>query len=267
VRLTEGLHLSDIKISMIKKIISSGKNGVCQAALEVAIDLGIQHGGWIPKGRRLADKYQLQETKGIDYSQCTELNILESDGTLILTLGKPMKESKLAQQISMKHHRPCLHLDLYEIDEPRAVQIISTWIEARKINTLNITGPKADKDPQIHEATKRILITVLSGPPLHILFQAPKTVDEAVKRLISEIPLKEKTTIANMKEKELSSLYPALSEYIRNRFGLGSGNEQLNTSCRFVAGEKYINVDDASVLIIHKLWKKLRKTHAIRTVK
>ena len=252
---------------MIKKIISSGQNGVCQAALEVAIDLGIQHGGWIPKGRRSAEKYHLQETKGIDYSQCTELNILESDGTLILTLGKPIKESKLAQQISIKHHRPCLHIDLNEIDEPRAVQIISTWIEARKINTLNVTGPGVDKDPHIHEATKRILVTVLSGPPLHILDHAPKTVEEAVGRLISEMPLKEKTTIANMREKDLSSLYPVLSEYIRNRFGLGSGNKPLNASCRFVAGKKDINVDDASALIIHELWKKLRETHAIRTVK
>ena len=252
---------------MIKKIISSGQNGVCQAALDVAIDLGIQHGGWIPKGRRPAEKYQLQETKGIDYSQCTELNILESDGTLILTRGKPIKESKLAQQISMKHHRPCLHIDLNEIDEPKAVQIISTWIEARKMKIMNVTGPKADKDTQIHEATKRILMTVLSGPPLHILSQAPKTIVEAVERLISEMPLREKTTIANMTEKELPSLHAALGEYIRNRFGLGSGNEQLNASCRFVAGKKEINIDDVSALIIHELWKKLRETHPLRTVK
>ena len=36
---------------MVKKIISGGQTGVDQAALDVAIKLGISHGGWIPKGR------------------------------------------------------------------------------------------------------------------------------------------------------------------------------------------------------------------------
>jgi len=89
---------------MIKKLISGGKTGAGKAALDAAIELGIQHGGWIPKGRRAQDgtlsgKYKLQETKNIGYSQYTELNILESDGTLILTHGKPTGGSVLIQQI------------------------------------------------------------------------------------------------------------------------------------------------------------------------
>ena len=68
---------------MIKKIISDGQTGAGQAALDVAIGLGIQHGGWIPKGRRgesgkLSVKYKLRETKSIGYAQCTELNTLLS---------------------------------------------------------------------------------------------------------------------------------------------------------------------------------------------
>ena len=35
---------------MIKKIISGGQTGADRAALDVAINLGIPHGGWIPKG-------------------------------------------------------------------------------------------------------------------------------------------------------------------------------------------------------------------------
>jgi hypothetical protein len=37
--------------NMIKKIISGGQTGADQAALDTAIELGIPHGGWIPKGR------------------------------------------------------------------------------------------------------------------------------------------------------------------------------------------------------------------------
>jgi hypothetical protein len=37
---------------LIKKIISGGQTGADQAALDVAIESGIPHGGWIPKGRK-----------------------------------------------------------------------------------------------------------------------------------------------------------------------------------------------------------------------
>jgi hypothetical protein len=50
---------------MIKKIFSGGQTGSDRAALDVAIQFNIPHGGWIPKGRKtedgpLPDKYQLK---------------------------------------------------------------------------------------------------------------------------------------------------------------------------------------------------------------
>jgi response regulator of citrate/malate metabolism len=41
--------------TMLKKIISGGQTGVDRAALDVAMRLGIAHGGWIPKGRLAED--------------------------------------------------------------------------------------------------------------------------------------------------------------------------------------------------------------------
>ena len=40
---------------MIEKIISGGQTGADRAALDVALKLGIPHGGWIPKGRIAED--------------------------------------------------------------------------------------------------------------------------------------------------------------------------------------------------------------------
>lgn len=37
---------------MIKKIISGGQTGADRAALDAAIKMGVNHGGWIPKGRK-----------------------------------------------------------------------------------------------------------------------------------------------------------------------------------------------------------------------
>jgi len=77
---------------MLTKIISGGQTGADRAALDAAIDLGIPHGGWIPKGRNaedgtLPDKYQLQEMPTASYPKRTEQNVIDSDGTLILSHG------------------------------------------------------------------------------------------------------------------------------------------------------------------------------------
>ena len=78
---------------MIKRIISGGQTGADRAALDVAIKLGIPHGGWIPKGRRTEDgslpvKYQLEEMPTASYPKRTERNVLGSDGTPIISHGK-----------------------------------------------------------------------------------------------------------------------------------------------------------------------------------
>jgi hypothetical protein len=122
-----------------------------------------------------------------------------------------------------------------------------------------VGGPRASKDPQIFDATKRILAHVFQSPPDRILDKWPKTVDEAVERLISELPLKEKTKISNMPEEELVTLHPMLGTYVRNRFGLWSGNKKLKSSCFFVSGKKDLHEDDASAFIIRKVWERCGK--------
>ncbi len=66
---------------MVNKIISGGQTGADQAALDAAIELGIPHGGWIPKGRlteegQLLGKYQLQEMPTGSYTKRTEQNVV-----------------------------------------------------------------------------------------------------------------------------------------------------------------------------------------------
>jgi len=40
---------------MLTKIISGGQTGADRAALDAAIKMGIEHGGWTPKGRKTED--------------------------------------------------------------------------------------------------------------------------------------------------------------------------------------------------------------------
>jgi hypothetical protein len=77
---------------MIQKIISGGQTCADRAALDFAICHNIPYGGWVPKGRKtddgtLPEQYNLQEMPTGQYSKRTEKNVLDSDGTLIVSRG------------------------------------------------------------------------------------------------------------------------------------------------------------------------------------
>ena len=87
------------------KIISGGQTGADRAALDFAIQNGIPHGGWCPKGRNVEDgpidaKYQLQETPSSDYPQRTEWNVRDSDGTITRPTATSVNRADLAPAAS-----------------------------------------------------------------------------------------------------------------------------------------------------------------------
>lgn len=152
---------------MIKKIISGGQTGADRAALDVAIRVGIPHGGWIPKGRKtedgvLPDKYQLQEMSTASYSKRTEQNVLDSEGTLIVSHGKLNGGSALTRKLAGKHKRPCIHIDMDRLSIADAVDAIKEWIAHNAIQILNVAGPRASKDTDIYNTTTKILKTMLT---------------------------------------------------------------------------------------------------------
>ena len=95
----------------------------------------------------------------------------------------------------------------------------------------------------------------------------PKTVDEAVKRLISDLPLKDKAAIANLAENDLATLQFSLGTYIGREFGIWSGNRELLDSCELVSGDIYLHPDFAPTVIIVELLNRLQQTHRLRVAK
>ncbi len=147
---------------MITKIISGGQTGADRSALDFAIDNNIPHGGWIPKGRiteagQLPDKYHLQEMATASYDIRTEQNVIDSDGTVILSHGKLTGGSALTQTFTIKHHKPRLHLDMNKTTITDAADSLNNWIGKNNINILNVAGPRASKDDKIYQVTKDIL--------------------------------------------------------------------------------------------------------------
>ena len=102
---------------MLKKIISGGQIGADQAALDAAIKYNFPHGGWIQKGRKTEDgilpyEYKLKELKSGAHPNYTERNVINSDGTLIISHSKLKGSSVLPKKLAKKYNRRCLHMDL-----------------------------------------------------------------------------------------------------------------------------------------------------------
>ncbi len=270
---------------MIKKIISGGQTGADRAALDVAIKLDIPHGGWIPKGRKTEDGtlpeiYKLKEMPTASYPERTEQNVIDSDGTLIIARGKLTGGSDYTRQMTLKHRKQLLGIDLNLNSHFDAASLIVSWVKLQRVQVLNVAGPRASKDPGIYSDVLRILEQVIQilidedkksgvdfGPDIKRKpSKLPKTVDQAVDRLIGELPLKDKTTIANMAENDLITLQFTLGTYIGREFGIWSGNRQLMESCEIISGDVHLPPDFAPTVIIKELWSRLRETHKMRVV-
>ena len=153
---------------MVIRIISGGQTGADRAALDFAIRHNLSYGGWVPKGRKtedgtLPEKYLLQEMPTGEYSERTEKNILDSDGTLIVSHGRLTGGSALTRELAKRHNRPCMHVDMEDADMDDAAKQVKAWIERKYIRVLNVAGPRASKDPKIYDATMALLESVWSA--------------------------------------------------------------------------------------------------------
>ena len=141
---------------MIKKIISGGQPGVELAALDAAIKLDIPHAGWAYKSRKtkndaLPEQYNVKEIANPSYFERLEKNIIDSDGTVILTYGQLRRGSNATKDLANKHNKPCLLLELNECTRSHAISSIRKWMDNHEIEEIFFTGSKPIAAPNIHE--------------------------------------------------------------------------------------------------------------------
>ena len=134
---------------MIRKVISGGQTGIDRAGLDAAINAGIPVGGYCSKGRlaedgTIPDMYTLTELESPELYSRTEMNVRESDGTLIINQGDLNGGSNQTLDFTIKYGKARLvvQLDADLIIEPAHV---IRWIEGQYISVLNIAGPHESK--------------------------------------------------------------------------------------------------------------------------
>ena len=152
---------------MLEKIISGGQTGVDQAALDVAMELGIPCGGWCPRGRWSEDgpideRYPLVESSSADPAERTERNVRDSDGTLIIarmTKTELTGGTALTHRIAEELGRPLLLADPRDPHAPRAV---TAWLQDHAVAVLNVAGPRESRRPGIYDLAVVLLRAVLT---------------------------------------------------------------------------------------------------------
>jgi RimJ/RimL family protein N-acetyltransferase len=164
---------------VIARILSGGQTGADRAALDVAAELGISTGGWVPRGRAAEDgvvpaRYgDLRETESDDPAERTRLNVRDADAIIAITHGEATGGTRLALDEAARRERPALHLDLDAEDEAAAAERLLEWLGETWPSSLNVAGPRVSEDPAIHAAVVRVLQAAL--PPL--LLRAPEILE------------------------------------------------------------------------------------------
>ena len=152
------------KAFQVRKIVSGGQTGVDRGALDAAITLGIEHGGWCPRGRRAEDgviptRYEQRETDSASYHVRTEQNVVDSDATLIITRGALKGGTGLTVRMAAKHARPCHVVDLEgEFD----IEAIRDWLRVQQAFRLNIAGPRESSSRGIGQQAQLLLEKVFA---------------------------------------------------------------------------------------------------------
>lgn len=271
---------------MIEKIIANGRPGAAAAALEVAIKLGVTHGGWCREGEPLPDKYQIVRLPDDSDRSITERAVQAGQGTLYFINGETTSLSlETTKKTALRLNKPMLIEDLERENGFAVSRRIAVWIAENRIRVLHVDGAgeshlsasTADRVSKILESTFFLsMVESGAGVPLQSVVaqgrlsnqkNPPETMQAALDHLEASLSLKDRAIIANMTPDELVSLHFTLGSYINSHFDLFTTNTNLLTACQRWAGQSGLAPKDVAAVIIRALWDRLRRTCRIRIVK
>lgn len=163
---THALLLENVRVTGLQKIISGGQTGIDRGALDAALERAFPCGGFCPADRSAEDgpipsRYPLKPLSGAGYSERTLQNVLESDGTVILSCGPPTGGTAWTRTCCERYAKPCLVMDAAITTAAAAAPDIRRFVIEHGIRVLNVAGPRASQWPAGHalaqETIRRLL--------------------------------------------------------------------------------------------------------------
>ena len=151
----------------INRINSGAQTGADRAAHDVAIELDMDYGGYVPKGRQdergdIPPRYKgLIETRTPEWKERTKLNVETSSKTLIFTRGKPAGGTLTTVLHAVRVDKPFLLVDLTKCSIKEAAILIGAWLAETPGDDVNVAGPRASQDAEIYADVTHVLTSAL----------------------------------------------------------------------------------------------------------
>ena len=150
-------------------ILSGGQTGADRAALDFAIEFGLPHGGWCPRGRIAEDgpideRYQLVETPSRRYDQRTRWNVRDSDATVVFsTMREVSGGTGLTLALAERAGKPWLQLSSEAASATGADPAgeLLAFLAAHHVERLNVAGPRESQEPLVAAFVRSVLVAAL----------------------------------------------------------------------------------------------------------
>lgn len=147
------------------RVISGGQTGCDRAGLDAALALGIEIGGWCPRGRRandgqIPDIYPLIEMNSAAYPPRTRMNVLRADATLLFRWGSLTPGSSQTAWCAISEDKKLIEVELEDL-----VELSYEYVRQRmrRVNVLNVAGPSEESRPGIYNQALDFVTKVLGG--------------------------------------------------------------------------------------------------------
>lgn len=153
---------------MIYRIISGGQYGSDQAGLRVAMDLGLQTGGMVPKGwitkfgprPQLAKLGLIEHPTSDKYPARTAWNVKNSDATLRFAFNHNSPGEVCTLNAITKYNKPYFDINLKTADETLIIFDVVDFFKEHNVEILNVAGNcgnNKEESTVIYDITRRLL--------------------------------------------------------------------------------------------------------------
>lgn len=139
-------------MSYVWKVISGGQIGADLAGLKAAKALGLETGGWCPKGWRqqpgpcpeLGTVYGLREHSSSKYPPRTYLNVRESDATIRLATNFSSPGERCTMRAIEYHRKRFFDVPFTRENDTFVTSVnpaeVRDWLFRHRVGVLNVAG-------------------------------------------------------------------------------------------------------------------------------